>query len=241
MSGHSHWSTIKHKKETEDKKKGKIFSKLAREILVAAKDGGDPERNYKLKQAVEEAKKYDMPKENIERAIKKGTGEIEGEALEEVRYEGIGPEKTAIIIEGITDNKNRTRHELSQILQKNGGKLAQPNAMLPLFEKKGVISAPIPENKNKEEIELEVIELGAEDIHWDKENQHLNIYTKPEELAKVKEKLENQGLSINSFELIWIPKKYNEISKGTKEKLFSLFETLSENDAVQDIYSNIKS
>jgi len=243
MSGHSHYSSIKHKKALEDQKRGKIFSKLSRMISVAAKEGTDPEMNPKLRQALNEAKSLNMPKENIERAIKKGTGELGEEKLEEVNYEGFGPAGTAIIIEGITDNKNRTLSEIKQILRKYGGKLAEAGSVKWLFERKGVITIktkPKMSNVEKEELELKIIEAGAEDMDFHEIENTLDVYTKAEELEKIKKNLEIQGFEIESASLDWVSREQIEVSIEEKKKCEKLFEELSENDAVQDIYSNLK-
>ena len=242
MSGHSHWAGIKHKKQAEDQKRGKIFSKLSRMISVAAREGADPEMNPKLRQALEEAKAFNMPKENIERAIKRGTGELEGAKLEEVSYEAFGPGGVAIIIEGITDNKNRTFQEVKQILQKYSGKLAESGAVKWLFARKGAITINpnIQNSISKEDLELKAIESGAEDIYWHKTEDLLDIYTKPEELDKVKKNLEAQGIKIESASLDWVPKDPIEVNDKDREELTKLFEELDENDAVQNIYSTLE-
>jgi len=167
MSGHSHAKTVKRVKEAEDKKRGKAFSKMARVIILAAKErGSDPGSNYKLKMAIDQAKQINMPKENIERAIKKGTGELKGEKLEQFVFEAYGPAKTAIIIEGITDNKNRSLSEIKQILNQYNGKLAGTGSVKWLFERKGTITVDNEQKTiNKEDVELTAIEAGAEDIY----------------------------------------------------------------------------
>ncbi len=265
MSGHSHFSSIKHKKEITDKKRGKIFSKMAKLITVAAKEGGsDPAANSKLRMVIEQAKKINMPKENIERAIKKGSGELESAKLEEVVFEAYGSGKIAIIIEGITDNKNRTLGEIKQILSQNEGKLAGGGSVKWLFERKGAIiidpQLQVEELKDKEKLEMEAIEAGAEDIYWhaapeegplrqgedeaseprQRRDDILDVYTKPEELEKVKKNLEEKGIKIDSATLDWVPKEMVEVGEKEKESCQKLFEALDENDAVQDIYSNLR-
>jgi len=238
MSGHSHWSSIKHKKALEDQKRGKTFSKLARLISVAAREGSNPEINPKLKQAIEEAKKFNMPKENIERAIKRGSGELEGEKLEEVSYEAIGPGGVSIIIEGITDNKNRTFSEVKHIVQKYGGKLADSGAVKWLFEKKGVITIKTDPEK-REELELKVIEEGAEDIYWREGENLLDVYTQPDKLNELKKNIEKEGIEIESVSLDWVPKEHTSLSPEEKNKCEKLFNELDDNDAIQNIYSNL--
>ena len=237
MSGHSHWHGIRYKKELEDKKRAKIFSKISRQIAVAAREGKDPETNPKLRMAIEMAKEFNMPNENIERAIKRGSGEIEGEKLEEVTFECLGPGNVAIIIEGITDNKNRTLSEIKQILQKEGGKLADEGSLRWQFKRMGTIRVNA-QNVNKEDLELLAIDLGAQDFKW--RNSMLEIYTKPENLERIKSKLEERKIPIESAQLEWVPEQEIEVSKKEKEALERLFEALDENDAVQEIYSNLK-
>src|SRR3989344_4029330 len=188
MSGHSHFKTVAATKNANDAKRGKLFSKLARVITIVVKESGpDPLINAKLKTVIEQTKKFNMPKENIERAIKKGTGELVGENLEEISLEGLGPGGVAIIMEGITDNKNRTLGEVKGILGQYGGKLAGEGAVRWMFEKKGFIVIII-ENKPQEELEMLAIEAGADDVKIEK--NMLNIYTKPEDFEKVKKALE---------------------------------------------------
>ncbi len=240
MSGHSHWSTVKRAKEVEDKKRGNIFSKVSRIITIAAKEGGgNPETNSKLRLAIEGAKEVNMPKDNIDRAIKRGTGELAGEKLEEVIFEAFGPGGIAIIIEGITDNKNRALGEIKQILSQNNGKMANEGSVRWLFEKKGaIIIDDQGRTINNEELELKAIEAGAEDIYW--HNNVLDIYTKPENLETVKKSLEEKGIKIDSASLDWVPKEMVEVEQKDKENAEKLFNVLDENDAVQNIYSNLK-
>lgn len=231
MSGHSHWSSIKHQKGAADAKRGKIFSKVSRQIIIAAKEGDkDPELNPRLKMAIEQAKVFNMPKENIERAIKKGAGELTGEKFEPVLFEAVGPNNGAIIIEGITDNKNRSISEIRQILNTHNAKLVDEGAVKWLFDKKGVILI----KKSGEEEELKIIEAGAEDVRTDEE--YFEIFTKPENLETVKKNLIEAGFEIESFSLGYRAKETIEAGESYKK----LFEALDENDAVQEIYSNIE-
>lgn len=238
MSGHSHAKTVMATKMANAAKKGKVFSKFGRLISIAAKEGGpDSMSNSKLRMAIDQAKRVNMPKENIERAIKKGTGELAGENLEEVSFEGFGPGGISFIIEGITDNKNRTLGEIKTTLNQNNGKLAGEGAVRWMFDRKGSITI-LSENKNKEEIELLAIESGAEDIFW--RDNALDIYTKPEDLEKVKKILEEKQIKIDSASLDWIAKEEVKLSEKEKEQAQKLFEALDENDAVNNIYSNLK-
>lgn len=250
MSGHSHFKSIKRTKEAEDQRRGKIFSKLSRAISLAAREGGDPKTNSKLRFIIEEAKRENLPKENIERAIKRGTGQLPGEKLEEVLYEAYGPGGIAIIIETITDNRNRTLAEIKHILNQYGGKLAGPGSVKWLFERKGCITIDAAaqaseDNKeekakpqNKENLEMAAIEAGAQDIYW--QGDTLEVYTKPEEIGKVKENLEKRKIHIASASLDWVAKNEVEIGANQRKACQSLFEALDELDSVKDIYSNLK-
>ncbi len=239
MSGHSHFKSIKHRKEITDKKRGQIFSKMARLISIAVKEKGpNPDTNPKLQLAIGEARSFNLPKDNIERAIKKGTGESTGKKLEEIALEAYGLGEIAIIIEGITDNTNRTISEIKQILIKNNGKLANEGSVRWLFERKGVIIISKQETINKEELELKVIEAGAEDIYW--HDDLLDVYTKPKELERVKKIIEDHGIKIETISLDWVAKNLVTLNEKEKTACQGLFELLDENDAVQEIYSNLK-
>ncbi len=240
MSGHSHAKTVMATKMANAEKRGRVFSKYGRLITIAVKDGGgsgDSSKNSKLKAAIEQAKQMDMPKENIERAIKRGTGELAGEALEEISVEGFGPGGIALIINGITDNKNRTLNEVRSILNQNNGKMAGEGAVRWMFEKKGTITISA-EGRTKEELELLAIELGADDVSSDENN--IDIYTKPEDLENIKKTLEEKGIKIESSSIEYIAKEEINISEKEKEQAQRLFEALDENDSVNDTYSNIK-
>jgi len=252
MSGHSHYSSIKYQKTTTDAKRSKDFSKLAREIMIAAKEGDDPETNSKLRVAIEKAKSINLPKENIERAIKKGIGQIPGQKLEEILLEAYGSGGIAIIIEGITDNKNRTIGEIKQILTQKGGKLVSEGAVKWLFERKGCITIN-PNSQTpitKEELELKAIEAGAEDIYWHNTGRvaeprqgrdFLDVYAKIEDLERVKKNLEKKGINVESTTLDWVPKEEIKVDQNSRKNCQKLFEDLDENDAVQEIYSNLAS
>ena len=242
MSGHSHAKTIKHQKGLADAKRGAAFSKLAKELEIAAKDGGDPVFNSKLRTAIEKAKETNMPTENIERAIKRGTGELESGKLEEVSFEAYGPGNVAIIIDGITDNRNRTLGDIRQILNQNGGKLVAEGAIRWMFERKGVIVVDLKlqsdDFKNKESLELAAIEAGAEDIRW--HDDVLDVYTKQGELEKDRKNLGEKKIKLESASLDWVEKEGVSVDEATKEACEKLFEALDENDSVQEIYSNLK-
>jgi YebC/PmpR family DNA-binding regulatory protein len=240
MSGHSHWHSIKYQKGAADAKKSKAFSKVTRQIAVAAREsGGDPVTNSKLRLAIEQAKLLNMPSDNIERAIKRGTGEVEGAKLETVTFEAYGPGGIAIIIEGITDNKNRALGEIKQILNQYEGKLAAGGSVKWLFERKGVITADREQlTIDKEEIELKLIEAGAEDIFW--HNTTIDIYAKIGDLESVKKNLEGQNIKIENASLDWVAKEQISVSEKEKEVAQKLFEVLDESESVQEIYSNLK-
>ena len=243
MSGHSHAKTILHKKSLEDEKRGRIFSKMARMISVAAKEGPDPASNPKLRQALDEARNFNMPKDNIERAIKRGSGETKEGKLEEVNYEAFGPGGIAVIIEAITDNKNRTLAEIKHILQKYNGKLAESGSVKWLFERKGVITIDPNDQTQitkKEDLEMKAIEAGAEDTFWHIDENLLDLYTKTENLEEIKKNLRDQGIKFESASLDWVAKDPVEIVQKDKESSKKFFEELSESDAVQDVYSNLK-
>jgi len=237
MSGHSHWAGIKHKKELEDKKRSKIFSKLARAISIAARSGPNPQTNSQLRLAIEKAKGFNMPNQNIERAIQRGSGQTNEGNLEEFTIQAYGPGKVAIIIEGITDNKNRSLSQIKQILAKFDGKLSTPGSVKWMFKRLGVISVK-QDKKDRDVLELSAIEAGAEDIRW--KGSVLEIYVKPEDIEKTKAYLEQQNIHIESANLEWVPDKEIEIDQKEKNKLENLFNALDDNDDVQEIYSNLK-
>jgi len=240
MSGHSKWSQIKHKKGINDAKRGKVFSKLSNQISVAARQkGSDTSLNPQLKMLMEKARSFNMPAENVERAIKKGAGELEGVKIEEMTIEAYGPAGVALIIEAITDNKNRTISEIKYILSQHSGKLAEGGGVNWMFERKGaiVVSAAGP---SKDEFELVAIDCGAQDIKW-LTDAELEIYTKAEDLDKVRKALEVKSIKPESASLEWAPKNEVDITDDrTKEQLERLFEALEENDDVNEIYSNLK-
>ena len=242
MSGHSHAKTVKRQKELDAKKRGKVFSKVTRLISVAVKEGGsNPDTNPKLRLAFETAKKWNMPKENIERAISRMNGESSTESLEEVVFEGFGPGGIAVMVEGITDNKNRTIGEVKQIFNQNQGKLAGEGAVKWLFEKRGAITIKPKEQlkmKNKDELELTAIESGAEDIYW--YDDTLDVYTKPDDLEAVKQKLEEKEIKVDSTSIDLVPKEEVSLNDADKAACQKLFDALDENDSVQNIYSNLK-
>lgn len=240
MSGHSHFATIKHKKGLADAQRSNEFSKIAKEISVASKEGGgDPQNNPRLRTVIDKARSFNMPSDNIERAIKKGLGAEEGAAnLEEMLLEALGPGGIALLIQGITDNKNRTLGDLKQILTTYQSKLVEGGAVKWLFEQKGVMKALLG-TQSKDTLELLAIEVGAKDTSWFNETT-LMVYTSPAELDQVKKKLEEKGVAIEDAKREWVAKESLEIAPNIRETSEKLFEELSENEAVQEIYSNIK-
>lgn len=238
MSGHSKWATTKHQKAAADKKRSNLFTKIANLISVAARSGGDPTMNFTLRLAIDKAKAANMPKDNIERAIKRGTGELGGQRIEEELYEVYGPSGTAILIEATTDNKNRAISEIKAVLNKLGGKLASSGAVSYLFERKGAIkSSHISAISDQEETEMKIIDAGAED--YEKVEDGYLIYTKMDGLKSVQDKLAEVGFKIESAELSWEPKTTVELSEEDSQKVIKLLEALDELDDVSNVSSNL--
>ncbi|MCX7739105.1 MAG: YebC/PmpR family DNA-binding transcriptional regulator [Hydrogenothermaceae bacterium] len=237
MAGHSRWHNIKNKKAKVDTQRGKIFTKIIKEITVAARlGGGDPEANPRLRMAIERAREVNMPSENIDRAIKRGTGELEGVSYEEVQYEGYGPEGVAIIVETMTDNRNRTTAEIRHIFSKYGGNLGTTGCVSFLFEDKGVISVE-KSTISEEEIFEKAIESGAEDVIT--EDDYYEIRTSLDQLYSVKESLEKSGVKIAKAELTKIPTTTVQINnEESATKLMKLLDALEDNDDVQKVYAN---
>ncbi len=236
MAGHSKWANIRHRKAAQDAKRGKIYTKLAREITVAAREGGgDPETNPRLRAAIERARKFNMPKENIERAIKRGTGEIAGESYEEVTYEGYGPGGVAIIVKCLTDNRNRTAAEVRHAFSKHGGNLGTSGCVSWMFERKGVITVSA-EKYDEEEIMMAAIEAGADDVV--KEEDKFVIYTEPSSLEDVRKGIVNAGIEIEEAKLDLIPTTTTRVEGETAEKVLKLLMALEDLDDVQEVYSN---
>jgi YebC/PmpR family DNA-binding regulatory protein len=239
MSGHNKWANIKVRKGAMDKKKGKVFSKMAKLIEISARKGGDPVTNPSLRMAVDKARSYNMPNDNIQRAIKKGSGENkDGTQLEESVYEAYGPEGSQLIIEVITDNKNRTISEVRHILNTFDGRLAENGSVKWNFNQMGVIRVDKSKiSKPIDEIELLMIDAGAEDIKVFEDM--LEIKTSHDNLEKVKEALKKENIEIEESGLEWIAKNEVDVSEAGKIRIEKLFETLDENDDVNEIYSNV--
>lgn len=236
MSGHSKWANIKHKKAKEDAKRGQIFTKIIKEITVCAKAGGIPENNPQLRQLIEKAKEVNMPAENITRAVKKGTGELPGVAYESISYEGYGPGGTAVIIEALTDNKNRTVADLRHIFGRHNGNLAETGSVNWMFEKLGVIRGAI-KGKTEDDLLEALMDYDIRDISID-ENL-VTVTTSMQALFLVKDALVKLGMKIEHAELEWVAKNNLSVDQETEEKAFGLFEALEDNDDVQNVYSNL--
>jgi YebC/PmpR family DNA-binding regulatory protein len=236
MSGHSKWHSIRHKKGAVDAKRGRLFTKIIREITVVARQGGgDPEANSRLRTIIAKAKEANMPKDNIEKAIKKGTGEIEGFNLEEVTYEGYGPSGVAIMIDTMTDNRNRTTAEIRNLLTKNGGNLGENGCVAWIFEKKGIIT--ISAEKYDENTVMEIaLEAGALDIK--NENETWEIITEPEDFVDVRTAFSGKGIEIVMSEVMRIPTTTVKLDEKNAGKVLSLMEKLDDIDDVQNIAAN---
>ncbi len=236
MSGHSKWASIKHKKGAQDAKRGKLFTKIIRELTIAARQGGgDPATSPRLRLAIQRAKDSNMPANNIERAIKKGTGELEGVSLEEITYEGYAPGGVALLVHALTDNKNRTSSEVRKIFSKGGGNMAGQGAVNWIFEKKGYFVI------NKDTIEEDrlmsiVLEAGAEDLQT--EESTYSVTSLPGDFEKVKDALEAKNIKLEVAELSMVPKNNIKVAGDTAKKVLSLIETLEEYDDIQNVYAN---
>lgn len=236
MAGHSHWASIKRKKSVIDAKRGKMFSKLARNITAAARSGGgNPDTNLRLQYAVEKAKAANMPKDNIERAIQKGIGGTPGEEIFECLYEGYGPKGVAVMLEIVTDNKNRTASEIRKIFDRFGGSLGASGCVSWMFEKKGMIvinSDKVDEDK----LMMAALEAGAEDVlHVEHVYQ---VICQPADFERVKSTLEEQNISYESAEISWIPNNFIELDEDTGKKVVELMDALEDHDDVQEVYAN---
>ena len=238
MSGHSKWSTIKHKKGAADAKRGKLFSKLTRAIIVAAKEGGgDPSANLALQNAIEKARSYSMPKDNIDRAVAKGSGsDADASAFETVVYEGYGPSGVAIIVEALTDNRNRTAGEVRHTFAKNDGNLGGSGAVSWLFERRGMVVVEA-NGVDEDELMLAAAEGGADDVAQD--GSTYQVTCAPEQLAGVREAVEAAGFTVDTAELTMVPKTTVEVAdENEAKKVLRLIEALEDNDDVQDVYAN---
>lgn len=236
MSGHSKWSSIKHKKGAADKKRGKLFSKLSRAIIVAARDGGgDPDNNPTLATAIQKAREASMPKDNIQRAIDRGTGAgADGAAIERIVYEGYGPAGVAVLVEALTDNRNRASAEIRFAFSSHGGSLGEPGSVAWIFEKKGAIA--LDGERYGEDDAIVAIDAGAEDVR--EEDGKLRVICDPGDLTAVREALEGAGVEIESAGLVTEPKSSVEVKGHDAERLLKLLDALDEQDDVDEVFAN---
>ena len=236
MSGHSKWSKIKHQKGADDVKRGNLFTKLTREIIIAAKDGGgDPDTNFRLRLAVQKARDSNMPMDNIDRAIKKGTGDLAGGSLIEMTLEGYGPSGMAILVSALTDNRNRTVQEVRSTFTRHGGSMGESGCVAWIFESRGVININA-ENVEADELALNAIDAGAEDVQV--ESGVVEVITKPDALEKVRAALEQKKIKIEESELQMVSKTLVKLDEKAATQALKLLERLEEIDDVQNVYSN---
>ncbi len=236
MSGHSKWATTRRKKAVIDAKRGKMFTKLIKEITIAAREGGgDPEGNPRLRLAIDNAKAANMPQDNIERAIKKATGELEGQSFHELIYEGYGPSGIAIMVEVATDNKNRTVAEVRHLFSKGGGSLGETGSVAWMFDRKGVILLP-QKGKTEDEVMEIILDEGAEDLHT--EDDYFEVQTPLESFEPVRKALVNKDFEIENASLQWIAKNAISVEGEEAEKVMKLIESLEDSDDVQNVFSN---
>jgi len=237
MSGHSKWSSIKHQKGVADARRGQLFTKLTREIIVVVRQGGsNPEANFRLRLAIQKARDSNMPTDNIERAIKRGSGTLDGASLAELVLEGYGPSGVAILVQALSDNRNRTLQDVRNTFSRSGGSLGESGCVAWLFESKGLITVEIKDS-DAEELALQAIDAGAEDVNID--NDPIEIYTRPDELEAVRAALEQQNLPIASAELSMIPKTMVEVEEKAALQALKLLDKLEGLDDVQHVFSNI--
>jgi len=237
MSGHSHFAGIKHRKGINDAKRAKIFTKFAKPITIAAQEGGgNPDTNFKLRMAIDKAREFNMPKDNIDRAIKRGTGELKGTEITEIIYEAMGPGNISMLILATTDNKNRAVSEIKTILTKNGGKMGESGSAMWNFEQVGSILVETG-GKDLEELELLAIDLGAKDVRT--EENTTNIFTEVKDLQKVRNNLEKENVKILESSLTFIPKNTIKIDENTRLDYEKLLEALDDQDDVDEIYDNL--
>jgi YebC/PmpR family DNA-binding regulatory protein len=236
MSGHSKWHNIRLKKGKMDAERGKIFTKLAREIIVAAKEGGgNPDANARLRLAVQKARDASMPQENIKRAIQRGTGELEGVNYEELTYEGYGPGGAAVMVDVLTDNKNRTVAEVRNIFSKPGGSLGESGCVAWIFDPKGLISVP-KDGLDEDTVMMAALDAGAEDVRSEEET--FDVITSPEDLPAVRQALTDAGIPFTLAEVTMLPKSTVELKGKEAQQMIRLMEQLEDHDDVQHVYAN---
>ena len=236
MSGHSKWAGIKHKKAVVDARRGQAFTRASREVTIAAREGGgDPEHNFRLRLAVQKAREVNMPADRIQAAIDRGTGAAKGESLEELRYEGYGPAGVAILVDAVTDNRNRTAPAIRRVFSKFGGNLGEANSVAWMFDRKGVISVRLG-GKDPEEVGLAAIEAGADDIQVDAGS--VEITTDPASFEAVRAAVEALGVEIENAEVTMQPKQTVAVDEEKAAAVLRLLEALEEEDDVQQVYAN---
>lgn len=240
MAGHSKWKNIQRRKNAQDAKRGKIFMSHAKNIYLAAKDGGgDPDTNASLRTMIDKAKADNMPNDNIERAVKKATGQLDGASYEEITYEGYGPGGTAVIVHALTNNKNRTAAEVRHAFKKNGGNLGENGCVSFMFDRKGYIVIEDEDNKiDEEELTLQAIEAGADDL--EAHDGAFEIYTEPDAFKEVSESLKEAGYEFIQAEITLIPQTYANLDGESLEKMQSLLGALEDDEDVQDIHHNME-
>jgi len=237
MAGHSHWANIARKKSVVDARRGKLFSKLSRYIIIAARaGGGDPETNLKLRYAIEKARAVSMPKENIERAIKRGTGELEDVIYDEVLYEGYGPGGAAILIEATTDNRNRTSSEIRKLFERGGGSLGNPGCVAYMFDRKGFFAIDAQKYPDEDQLLAIALEAGADDLH--REGDTFEITCDPSRFSAVLEALQAAHIETTEAEVKYLPKMQKELDLGTGKRLVRFLQTLEDHDDVQNVYTD---
>lgn len=239
MSGHSKWNNIQHKKNAQDAIRGKVFMKLSKDIfLEARRGGGDPDMNAGLRHAIEKAKAANMPNDNITRAIKKATGDLDGVTYEEITYEGYGPGGVAVMVDVLTDNRNRSASEIRHAFSKHGGNLGESGSVAFLFDRQGIIEIENGGDLDEDQVMMDALEAGAEDVR--SEEDRMIITTDPGTVEDVKKALEAMNYEIDRAEVAMIPKTKTALEGNDLEKMEALLETLEDNDDVQDIYSNLE-
>lgn len=237
MAGHSKWANIKHKKAKMDAQKGKIYTRFSKLIIVAVREGGpDPNTNSRLRDAIEKAKQANMPNDNIERAIKRGSGELGGGNIEEIIYEGYGPGGVAIMVDATTDNRNRTAGEMRHLFDKYGGNLGESGCVAWMFEKKGLILIEKKDDIDVDNIMMLAIDSGADDV--EESEDAIEITTTVENFEPVKNSLKNNGIQFFSAEISYIPNSTVSVAEAESEKVEKLLEALEEHDDVQNVYTN---
>ncbi len=238
MAGHSKWANIKRKKARVDAERGKAFTKVSRELLIAAREGGpDPEENFRLRLAIEKARAANMPNDSIQRSIKRGSGELGGESLEEVTYEGYGPGGVAVLVSAMTDNRNRSASDIRHVFSKNGGNLGETGCVAWMFQKKGLIVVNLDEISMSEDEFVDLaIESGAED--YESDDTTIEVYTEPEDFEEVEKFFESKGITFSTAEVTMLPQNTVKVAGKAAEQVLNLVEALEDLDDVQQVYAN---